>query len=300
METPEVVFKKTRIAPTPSGYLHMGNALSFIITESLAKKTGAKILLRIDDLDRDRVQAPYVNDIFDTLHFLGIEWDEGPRSFTEYLDEYSQMHRMQLYREALAKLEAAGGVFACTCSRSQIRRDNTEDIYPGTCRHKNLPLDTPNACWRLKTDATEISVKTLLQGVFKTALPLGMQDFIVRKRDGYPAYQLASLVDDVHFGVDLIIRGEDLWPSTLAQLYLADVLGYNDFRNSTFHHHPLLAEKEGTKLSKSAGDTSIKYLREHGRPPGDIYSDIGIMLGADRCLGSKQELIDLVDRKTSL
>lgn len=273
-------FKKTRLAPTPSGYLHLGNVLSFVITTALAEKAGAKILLRIDDLDRDRVNKQYVRDIFDTLNFLEIPWHEGPRNFAEYENQYSQMHRLDSYHEALQQLKDTGAVFACTCSRAQIRENNPDDIYPGTCRNKNIPLDGKDACWRLKTDdKKELSVKTLYGETIKTTLPATMQNFVIRKKDGYPAYQLASVVDDLHFGVDLIIRGEDLWPSTLAQLYLSDVLGLDNFQKTTFYHHPLLTETAGKKLSKSAGDTSIKYLREHGKKPSDIYTEIAAMLG---------------------
>lgn len=283
-------FNKTRIAPTPSGYLHLGNVLSFSITAALAKKTGAKILLRIDDLDRARVNKEYIQDIFDTLNFLGIPWDEGPRNLVEYENEYSQLHRIDLYKKALEELKQSWAVFACTCSRSQIRLNNQNDVYPGTCRDKNLPLDTKDASWRLKTaGAGEISVKSLT-GTIQADLPAQMQDFIVRKKDGYPAYQLTSVVDDLYFGVDLIVRGEDLRPSTLAQLYLSSVLHYGAFQKNTFFHHALLSEHGGKKLSKSAGDTSIKYLREQGKKPEDIYRAIGSLLGIKEPIINWQEL----------
>src|SRR5581483_8896906 len=145
-------FKKTRIAPTPSGYLHLGNVLSFAITASLAEKTGAKILLRIDDLDPCRVDKRYVQDIFDTLNFLEISWHDGPRNIDEFENEYSQVHRMDLYRETLQQLREKDAVFACTCSRSQIRLSDPDDIYPGTCRDKGISLDMKGVSWRLRTD----------------------------------------------------------------------------------------------------------------------------------------------------
>ena len=262
---------KTRIAPTPSGFLHVGNVLSFMITKSIAEKTGAKILLRIDDLDRERLETRYVQDIFDTLHFLNIPWQEGPRNVQEYEQQYSQVHRMDLYNKALEQLREGGHVFACTCTRSQrIGRDVS---YPGNCLHKNLPLDTPGACWRLRTnDQTELLVHRLEDAPVKTVLPDNMQYFVVKKKDGYPAYQLSSLADDVYFGIDLIVRGQDLWPSTLAQLYLASVLGLTHFQNTTFHHHPLVTDEYGEKLSKSEGATSIQYLRQRGKTAADIYA----------------------------
>jgi glutamyl-tRNA synthetase len=169
-----------------------------------------------------------------------------------------------LYNEALQQLVAAGQVFACTCSRADVARNNLSGIYPGTCREKALPLDTPGACWRFRTpgDAT-VNVNTLT-GIVTAALPQEMTDFVIRKKDGFPAYQLTSVVDDVHFSIDLIVRGADLWPSTIAQHLLACVPALSAFRAATFYHHPLVTGPDGQKLSKSAGATSIQYLRQQG------------------------------------
>ncbi|MBS1567707.1 MAG: tRNA glutamyl-Q synthetase, partial [Bacteroidetes bacterium] len=274
-------YNKTRLAPTPSGYLHLGNALSFAITADLARRTGAKVLLRIDDLDRERMEKAYVEDIFETLRFLGIDWEEGPQDFHAFETRYSQLHRMPLYNEALQKLKAGGHVYACTCSRSQVLRQNPDGIYPGTCRHKNIPLDTPDASWRLHTEAAgDITVYTPSGETITAQLPPSMHDFIVRKKDEFPAYQLSSVVDDVHFGIDLIVRGEDLWDSTLAQLYLASLLDLNDFTGSSFYHHPLLTTADGEKLSKSAGATSIQWLRAEGKTASEVYALFRHMPGA--------------------
>ena len=154
MSTPRLLHK-TRIAPTPSGYLHLGNVLSFSITAAIARQTNTRIFLRIDDLDRDRVEQAYVQDIFDTLTYMEIPWDDGPKNFDEYRNEYSQFHRMALYREALEQLKNTDLLFACTCSRTQIARAQTTDAYPGTCRDKLIPLDTPNASWRIRMATAE-------------------------------------------------------------------------------------------------------------------------------------------------
>jgi glutamyl/glutaminyl-tRNA synthetase len=287
-------FRKTRIAPTPSGFLHLGNVYSFALTAALAEKHTARTLLRIDDLDRDRVNKEYIQDIFDTLNFLEIPWDEGPKNYKEYQNEYSQLHRVELYQNALDELAESNSLFACTCSRSQIRVNSADEVYPGTCRHKNLSLDARDASWRLKTDEKlGLSVKTLKDGTIRTLLPAAMKDFVIKKKDGNAAYQLASLIDDLHFEVDLIVRGKDLWNSTLAQLYLSQKLGANEFQKSTFHHHALLTESAGIKLSKSAGDTSIRYLRQLGCKPADIYSKIGRMLGSKENIDTRQQLAAL-------
>ena len=293
-------FTKTRIAPTPSGYLHLGNILSFAVTVAAARRAGASVLLRIDDLDRTRVDPVYVRDIFDTLNFLDISWDEGPRNYAEFEGEFSQVHRMGLYREALQQLRAEGKLFACGCSRTTMLRESSDGGYPGTCRDQRGSFDAAEISWRLLTEgAGEIAVRTMDEGLVRAALPAEMRDFIVRKKDGFPAYQLVSVMDDLHFGVDLVVRGRDLWPSTLAQHWLARQLRQDAFGEIHFHHHPLLVGAAGEKLSKSAGakspastdDTSIVYLRGQGVKPPDIYSMIARMAGADFPAGSWQELV---------
>lgn len=261
---------KTRIAPTPSGYLHIGNIRSFLLARQLADEMGASVLLRIDDLDRDRVEDMYIQDILDTLSVLGINYEEGPADLQAFKDTWSQFHRLPLYNAALDKLAGKGHLFACVCSRADVRA-TPDGVYPGTCRHKNIPLDTPNVTWRLRTSETlPLLVNVLGEAPVSAMLPGEMTDLVVRKRNGFPAYQLSSLVDDVHFGVDLVVRGADLWNSTLAQLYIARLLGYESFLGAHFLHHPLIMDSDGEKMSKSAGATSIQYLRAHGATAADI------------------------------
>lgn len=251
--------------------------MSFALTAALAHKTGANVLLRIDDMDRQRMDARYVDDIFETLHFLGIFYNEGPNKVAELENEWSQLHRMALYNEALQQLVSLNAVFACVCTRAQLQTKE----YQCSCADKQVPLDTSGAAWRLRTDQSlPLILNTLVDGVIKAILPDDMRNFVIRKKDGYPAYQLTSLIDDVYFNVDLIVRGADLWPSTLAQCYLANVLALNAFSNVTFHHHDLLMENENAKLSKSAGATSINYLRQQGYTAAQVYALIGNMLKA--------------------
>jgi glutamyl/glutaminyl-tRNA synthetase len=288
---PKLKFRRTRLAPTPSGYLHLGNILSFAITAYLAEKSGAKIFLRIDDVDRERTNKIFVQDIFDTLNYLEIPWEEGPRTVEEFEQQYSQMLRLDLYNNALEQLRASGKVFACTCSRSDVQRLSKDNIYAGTCRHKHIPLDTPNVSWRLNTEGEKILRVKTPDGELSVELPILMQDFVVRKRDGYPAYQLTSLIDDVHFGIDLVVRGEDLWPSTLAQLYLAQELGISSFAAATFYHHRLISGDDGLKLSKSAGATSVQYYREKGMQPEEVYALVGRMAGLKERVETWREFV---------
>lgn len=282
-------FTRTRIAPTPSGYLHLGNALSFALTAAMARSTGAQILLRIDDLDQQRANPAYVQDVFDTLNFLEIPWDKGPRDLAEYQNQWSQLHRVERYQNALEQLAYQREVFACRCSRSQLQGNS----YPRNCLNKSIPLDTPETAWRLYTDDRQINLKTLTNNL-RERLPETMKYFVVKKKDDHPAYQLSSVIDDLIFGVDLVVRGEDLYPSTLAQLFLADVLDETDFGNITFHHHPLLMEDANRKLSKSAGATSIKYLREQGSTAADVYAEIGRLAQTNEPLTRFEDLMRLL------
>jgi glutamyl/glutaminyl-tRNA synthetase len=289
MTTPINHSVRTRIAPTPSGFLHLGNVLSFAITAALARKSDAKILLRIDDHDQPRVNKAYLQDIFDTLHFLEIPWDEGPRSVKEFEDGYSQVHRMALYNQALTYLADNNLVFACNCSRSSL------NIELCDCQAKQLPLDTENVGWRLITDnGAIICVKLHNDQTTNATLPAEMHNFIIKKKDGNPAYQLTSVIDDLFFGVDFVVRGEDLWSSTLAQHQLALLLGKTTFGDIKFYHHPLIIDLLGNKLSKSAGATSVKYLRENGRTAGDIYMMIAEIMGTTRHVSDWQQLADVL------
>ncbi|WP_295768571.1 glutamate--tRNA ligase family protein [uncultured Mucilaginibacter sp.] len=288
LEVADPTIAKTRIAPTPSGYLHLGNALSFVLTATLAKQSGAGILLRIDDMDKERVRDEYIQDVFDTLDFLEIAYTEGPLNLHDFKSNWSQQQRMYLYNDALKQLEEEGNVFACTCSRLQLQNYQT---YPGTCEPLNASLSSLNAAWRLKTENSEpVLMLTWPSGKVVCYLPPEMQSFVVRKKDERPSYQLSSLCDDIHFGVDLIVRGQDLFASTVAQQYLAQQLGYSLFKESVFYHHPLINEANGNKLSKSAGATSVKYLRENGYKKNDVLNQMGEYLKLNGNYSSWQQL----------
>lgn len=282
---------KTRLAPTPSGYLHVGNVLSFAITTARAAQMGAQVLLRIDDMDRPRVDRCYVEDIFETLDFLQIPWHEGPKNYTDFEGQYSQAHRMGLYAQALDELLQLGCVYSCTCSRARLHALNSQGIPSCGCRERHLPPHQPDATWRLITDPhAELTVRLSPTGTTRAVLPGSMAGFVVRKKDGSPAYQLATVIDDLHYGITHIVRGLDLWESTLAQHYLAQCLGSVGFGDIVFHHHPLLLGDDGIKLSKSAGATSIQYLRAQGTPPADVYRLIAAQLGYTEAPSTALEL----------
>ncbi|MCF8257653.1 MAG: hypothetical protein K9J06_08875 [Flavobacteriales bacterium] len=272
---------RTRIAPTPSGFLHEGNAFAFLLTAELAKRHGASVLLRIDDLDNDRKRPEYVEDIFLTLEWLEINWQEGPKNAAELESAWSQHHRLHLYEEALTMLREKELVYACGCSRKQLAAFDSPTDDAHTCRSGNLLLDMPDTAWRLRIPKeVEVNFKNL-NGETKVLLPDELlPDPVVRRRDGIPAYQVASVVDDHHFGIDLIVRGEDLLPSTAVQLFIAQQLGLDDFLNATFHHHPLILDEKGEKWSKSAGEGKESYLRKDRLALSGIMAKVAAFLAA--------------------
>lgn len=256
---------KLRIAPTPSGFLHIGNAVNAVLTYVCARThPSGKVLLRIDDLDADRKRPEYVTDIFETLQWLGIEWDEGPRNVKDFELHWSQRHRLPLYEAMLSRLGATGLVFGCRASRRTLAEHAGR--YPTHLRKQGISLADADAAWRVCTPET-----------------LALSDFVVRRRDGVPAYQIASLTDDVHFGITHLVRGADLADSTAAQYWLGNVLNEARFADIRTWHHPLLTNEQGEKLSKSAGATAMRSWRATGKTPAEVFRTAGRLLGATNC-----------------
>ncbi len=263
---------RTRIAPTPSGYLHLGNGAAFVLAWKLAQEAGGKLLLRIDDLDAGRVRPEYIEDIFRTLEWLGVEPQEGPVDAADFKVKWSQQLRLAEYHGLLNELRAGGHLYGCTCSRKDITDRTGTTVYDGHCRHLDLDLDAPGIVWRLKMPKGEsVAVSTWPSGEL-VRHALATADPVVRQRNGSPAYQVASLADDLHFHVDTIIRGTDLLPSTMLQLHIAQQLGRTEFGEVRFLHHPLVAGPDGRKLSKSSGAVSLRHWRESGRGSQEIHT----------------------------
>lgn len=275
-------FTKTRIAPTPSGFLHLGNAMSFLITASLAKHHGAKMLLRIDDIDKERVKKKYVEDIFKTLNFLGLPWDEGPRNYKEYKEKYSQVHRMAHYQKAMEQLKNSKKLFACDCSRRKISLNNPGGGYLGTCEKRKLSFEDKDANWRLLTSDKPIPLKDISRKDFALPIPPLLRDFVVRRKDGLPSYQLTSVVDDMLDKVDFIVRGKDLMGSSIAQIFLSQRLRENPLKNVSFFHHRLMPDAQNRKMSKSSGATSVQHLIKSGADKAQIYQIIGSFLNLEK------------------
>lgn len=262
--------ERTRIAPTPSGYLHAGNAVGFLITAKLAVEQWATLRLRIDDLDAERARPEYIEDIFRSLDWLGIQWAEGPSDARDHEVHWSQELRIPRYNELLNALAADGHLYACTCSR--------REAITCTCREQRIPLDTAGSSWRLRVpDSCPVGI---LGWKERTTVDLAglMHDPVLRQRNGRPAYQIASLADDVDHGTTFIVRGADLLPSTACQLYLANLLDLRAFTEVRFLHHPLITDAQGNKLSKSEGASSLKAMREAGVFPDALHAKANVML----------------------
>lgn len=245
---------RSRIAPTPSGFLHIGNLFGFVKTWLTVKQQHGQLLLRIDDIDNERSRPEYLQNIFEWLQALGLTCDEGPADSTDFTLHWSQQLRLPLYNQTLERLVATGKVYACNCSRKKTAANSSDGRYNDECRGKQIPLDAKDVVWRLQTEKDELLTwDDELMGPSAFSPHDLMGDFVIRRRNGLPSYQVASLTDDIHYSINYIVRGEDLLASTAAQLYMAKLLHENAFMQTRFCHHPLLKNEQGEKLSKSAG-----------------------------------------------
>jgi glutamyl-tRNA synthetase len=267
---------RSRLAPSPSGLLHLGNAVNFLLTWLMVRKAGGTLRLRIDDADCLRTKPEYLEDIFLQLDWLGITWDEGPTGVDDFHRRFSQQLRLERYREFLAELDRLGHLYPCGCSRRMIRSLAPDGVYPGFCRKRSAE---PGAREAIRVRVPEGSVFR----VDGQEVPLceAMGDFVLWRKEDLPAYQLVSLVDDLDDRINLIVRGQDLLASTAAQLFLAGLHGDNFFAGGVFRHHPLVLGEDGRKLSKSDGALSLAALRERGCSRLEVYRVVARQVGIE-------------------
>lgn len=251
-----------RFAPSPSGPLHVGNLRSAILAWLFARSTGRQFLLRIEDLDRARAGAEA--DQLRDLSAIGITWDG---------DAVRQTSRARLYAAALNQLEAAGLTYECFCTRKEIQEAPSaphapQGAYPGTCRNL-LPAERDSrravrpAAIRLRSEISRYTVTDSLHGTFTGVV----DDFVLRRNDGVPAYNLAVVVDDADQGIDQVVRGDDLLPSTPRQAYLASLLGVPA---PEYAHVPLVVNPRGVRLAKRDGAVTLADLRQTGMADDDV------------------------------
>ena len=245
-ERPEKAVYRGRFAPSPTGLLHAGSLLTALASWLDARTSDGIWLLRMEDLDPPRESKEAADGILYALEMLGLHWD-GPVLY--------QSQRLEAYQDALATLAAKDRIFPCICSRQDI--GNAGKVYPGTCRELELQTDQPHAL-RCRVDDREICIEDRLQGHYCQNLIRETGDFVVKRKDGLIAYQLAVVVDDAMQGITDIVRGMDLLDSTPRQLFLQELL---DCSQPRYAHLPVLVDKDGNKLSKQQGAAPVDVTR---------------------------------------
>jgi glutamyl/glutaminyl-tRNA synthetase len=263
-----------RLAPSPTGYLHLGHARTFWVAQERACAQGGTLILRNDDLDGARCKAEFVAAMYVDLKWFGFEWSEGPDCGGEFAP-YSQSERTQLYRAALEQLRVGGFIYPCTCSRKDIAaaaraphaEDDDEPMYPETCRSKMIHNLQPanRFSWRFRVpDGETISFVDGQLGPQQFVAGKDFGDFVVWRPDDVPAYQLACVVDDAAMKITEIVRGADLLKSTARQLLLYRAL---NLAPPQFYHCPLLTDEAGQRLAKRHDALSLRTLRLRGELP---------------------------------
>ena len=260
-----------RIAPSPTGYLHLGHARTFLIAAERALEAGGVLVLRNEDLDPDRCRPGSVTAMYEDLRWLGIEWQEGP-DCGGHCAPYSQSERRPSYVEIWKQLRDRGLIYPCTCSRKDLalaasapNDADDEPIYPGKCRSRDdaRNFDRPSGVnWRFRVpDGQEIAFEDLHLGRQSYITGRDFGDFVVWRRDDVPAYQLAVVADDHAMKITEVVRGADLLKSTARQLLLYRALGLTP---PQFYHCDLVRDENGLRLAKRHDALSIRRLRESG------------------------------------
>jgi glutamyl-tRNA synthetase/glutamyl-Q tRNA(Asp) synthetase len=272
----------TRFAPSPTGYLHLGHVANAIWVWGTARALGGRVLLRLEDHDRVRCRPEFETALLDDLAWLGFEPDQGR---VEELRAGPSIWRQsdcgETYASALSRLAGDASVFVCDCSRKDIAVDggdvfNEETPYPGRCRGRGL-VPAPGRGIRVRIDPGEERFVDGRLGEQRQQPAEQCGDLLLRDRLGNWSYQFAVVVDDLRHGVDLVIRGEDLLSSTGRQLRLGRLL-----RGTTppvFLHHHLIGKPSGEKLSKAAGDTGVRVLRERGATAASVLGRAAWLTG---------------------
>lgn len=272
----------SRLAPSPTGALHLGNLRTFVVNHLLARQRGWRMIMRIEDLDGPRVKPQAAVAMLDELRWLGFQWQGRP---------VVQSEQIQTYRPALQTLIDAGQCYPCICSRRDVEQaasapqqgDDTT-AYPGTCDRRFTSAQQaaeaaggrPPA-WRVRVTDRPIVVDDKLHGPRSFNLTRLCGDYVIYRNNGLPAYQLAVVVDDAAAGVDAIVRGDDLLDSAARQIHLRQLLGLTP--EPQYWHLPLILGPDGRRLAKRHGDTRLSHYRLAGCTPQRLLGLIGFWCG---------------------
>ena len=283
-----------RLAPSPTGLLHLGHARTFWIAFERARAANGTLILREEDLDPQRARAEYAAALLEDLRWLEIEWQEGPDVGGAFAP-YRQSERYPLYREAWERLRTGGWIYPCRCSRRELAvaasaphedtgdaEQDDEPVYPGTCRPGTCrpaagtiaEARTPaGANWRFRVpDGEAIHFEDSGVGARRYVAERDFGDFVVWRRDDVPAYQLACVVDDAAMRITEVVRGADLLKSTARQLLLYRAL---QLTPPQWHHCPLVRDAAGQRLAKRSHALSLRALRERGMTPAAVRTRFG-------------------------
>lgn len=290
--TPKPTYRG-RLAPSPTGHLHLGHARTFWTAQERAQAAGGTVILRNDDLDRARCKPEFVAAMYEDLKWFGFAWSEGPDCGGSFAP-YNQSERITHYRAALEQLRQSGFLYPCTCSRKDIAaasraphaEDDDEPIYPGTCRRKcdgwqvtgdakqSSDLSSPatrHPSLRFRVpDGETISFGDENVGVQNFISGKDFGDFVVWRPDDVPAYQLACVVDDATMLITEVVRGADLLKSTARQLLLYRALNLTPPR---FYHCALMLDESGQRLAKRHDALSLRTLRQRGESPAALRAN---------------------------
>lgn len=258
---------RVRIAPSPTGNLHLGTARAALFNYLFAKTSGGKFILRIEDTDKQRSKPEFEKDIIDSMKWLGLEWDEGPDVGGKFAP-YRQSERLSTYEKYIDQLLEEGNAYYCFCSSEDLEKERSlaekakkAYIYSGKCREISLSQARTRiqkgekATVRFKTNSKKIIFQDLIRGEISVeSATLG--DFVIVKSDHIPLFLLASVIDDIQMQISHVIRGEDHISNTPKQILILEALGLNP---PMYGHLPLIVNPDKSKLSKRKNPTSIKY-----------------------------------------
>jgi glutamyl-tRNA synthetase len=288
-----------RFAPSPTGDLHLGNARTALLGWLQARSAGGRFVVRVEDLDVGRVRDEYRQTHLLDLRWLGIDWDEGPDTGGEF-GPYLQSLRTRHYEAALERLGNQNLLYACGCSRKEIAAAASAPHgpaddgppYPGTCRTRATRHANRAAALRFRTRAGSVRFLDELQGEQSYAPALDVGDFVVQRKDGVAAYQLAVAVDDAAMAITHVLRGADLLASTSRQILLYEAL---ELQPPRWIHVPLMLEAGGDRFAKRQGAPTLRSLREAGLAPERLVGWLAYTCGLAGW-GEEAAPRDLVER----